>query len=510
MFCVEECSEAETIVQDIVNDIIKDIFVDETNGKETEDVNKTGLEVLDAQEATESLPLASALENLTEESAKVIFGESQFEAPIEISNKASQIIANFLGNDTRPATPPQQKANTLVNIKNLDEVTFSSDDSQDEPPLNINWENIESRPSSVNSQQEPGQQKNHEDTSEKPVKSTKSRIMHEVVDEFLMVDDDDKSAKRSENDSDSQTLSSGSERQRGRRTKSKPRKKPTSPSPTPKETNKEDPPSKSKEVQETQKPEEQSEKSKKEEETEIAEDVEQIVNFLRETDPANQKKSAEAETVKSTSSDVSAPPSLPPQAAPATAPQKNQEALPNGDGEQKTIYEKPKGRRGKSKKRSNKKAMKRKRPEVEVAEKEKESNSGNKEPEEKTQKEPKPVEKVKEKPVEKAKERVFKPIQNWHKILKISSEHPLNKSTVDGIFKNVTNPYVPTVPQNTSQRCIDALSSKDLEQLNCPGCKDRFLLPTTFFQHIYRKSASILFKCTPCGISEGKLNSSLF
>ena len=31
------------------------------------------------------------------------------------------------------------------------------------------------------------------------------------------------------------------------------------------------------------------------------------------------------------------------------------------------------------------------------------------------------------------------------------------------------------------------------------GCKDRFLLPTSFFQHIYRKSARILFHCSPCG-----------
>ena len=76
----------------------------------------------------------------------------------------------------------------------------------------------------------------------------------------------------------------------------------------------------------------------------------------------------------------------------------------------------------------------------------------------------------------------FKPIQNWHKIMKVSSEKPLSKSMVDQIFKNVLTPYVPCVPKNTSERLINALSDSELEQLCCPGCKDRFLLPTSFFQ----------------------------
>ena len=50
--------------------------------------------------------------------------------------------------------------------------------------------------------------------------------------------------------------------------------------------------------------------------------------------------------------------------------------------------------------------------------------------------------------------RVFKPIQNWHKIMKISSEQPLSKWTVDQIFRNVTSAYAPRVPRNTSDRCI--------------------------------------------------------
>ena len=76
----------------------------------------------------------------------------------------------------------------------------------------------------------------------------------------------------------------------------------------------------------------------------------------------------------------------------------------------------------------------------------------------------------------------FKPIQNWHKIMKVSSDKPLSKSMVDQVFKNVLTPYVPCVPKNTSKRLIEALSDSELEQLCCPGCKDRFLLPTSFFQ----------------------------
>ena len=64
---------------------------------------------------------------------------------------------------------------------------------------------------------------------------------------------------------------------------------------------------------------------------------------------------------------------------------------------------------------------------------------------------------------------VFKPIQNWHKIMKVSSEKPLSKSTVDQVFRNVLTPYEPCVPNNTSKRCIEALNDAELEQLSCPG-----------------------------------------
>ena len=55
-------------------------------------------------------------------------------------------------------------------------------------------------------------------------------------------------------------------------------------------------------------------------------------------------------------------------------------------------------------------------------------------------------------------QKVFKPIQNWHKIMKISSDQPLSKLTVDQVFRNVIPPYVPHVPPNTSERCIGKFS----------------------------------------------------
>ncbi len=101
-----------------------------------------------------------------------------------------------------------------------------------------------------------------------------------------------------------------------------------------------------------------------------------------------------------------------------------------------------------------------------------------------------------------ASQKVFKPIQNWQKVLRPpnpTNAEPLSKWVSDQVYKNALEPYVPCVPKNTSQRLIESLTDKELEQLSCPGCKDRFLLPTSFFQHIYRKSCRITFVCEPCG-----------
>ena len=38
-----------------------------------------------------------------------------------------------------------------------------------------------------------------------------------------------------------------------------------------------------------------------------------------------------------------------------------------------------------------------------------------------------------------------------------------------------------------------------MDQISCPGCKDRFLLPTSFYNHLYRRSVMITFTCGPCG-----------
>lgn len=84
----------------------------------------------------------------------------------------------------------------------------------------------------------------------------------------------------------------------------------------------------------------------------------------------------------------------------------------------------------------------------------------------------------------------LKPLQNWSKLLKLSSENPLPKSTVDQVFRDLLTPYVPkTGPKEA------------LEPSQCPGCSDSFLLPTTFFQHVYRRSCVIRYNCDHCQVS---------
>ena len=54
----------------------------------------------------------------------------------------------------------------------------------------------------------------------------------------------------------------------------------------------------------------------------------------------------------------------------------------------------------------------------------------------------------------------FKPIQNWHKVLRMPTNYGDfgSKLTENQIYKNALPPYVPCVPPNTSQRVIDSLS----------------------------------------------------
>lgn len=90
-----------------------------------------------------------------------------------------------------------------------------------------------------------------------------------------------------------------------------------------------------------------------------------------------------------------------------------------------------------------------------------------------------------------------KPIQNWRKVIKLPLSNQ-ERQIHEQLFKNPLPTYIPCVPKGTSQRLIATLSAKDVEQLCCPGCKDRFLLPHTFFQHVYRKSIGISFHCQLC------------
>ena len=91
-------------------------------------------------------------------------------------------------------------------------------------------------------------------------------------------------------------------------------------------------------------------------------------------------------------------------------------------------------------------------------------------------------------------------IQHTFKFINIFHHRSLDTQ----IFKNALSPYYPCIPPNTSERLIEHLetNAKDkwmLEQLCCPGCKDRFLIPKSFFQHLYRKTVLITYTCGPCG-----------
>ena len=90
-----------------------------------------------------------------------------------------------------------------------------------------------------------------------------------------------------------------------------------------------------------------------------------------------------------------------------------------------------------------------------------------------------------------------KQVANWKKVLRLPTSMD-DRLTSSQIFKPVAPSYGPCVPPGTSKRLIEHLTPRDLEQLACPGCKDRFLLPESFFQHIYRKSMAIDFSCEGC------------
>jgi len=50
----------------------------------------------------------------------------------------------------------------------------------------------------------------------------------------------------------------------------------------------------------------------------------------------------------------------------------------------------------------------------------------------------------------------------------------------------------------SNDSCLNSSCSEQLDSNSCPGCGDSFLLPTTFFQHLYRRSVRIRFECRGC------------
>lgn len=138
--------------------------------------------------------LITALESLTEESAKEIF---ENDTPEKVSAKTSKIIARFMGRTKGPRTPTPP---IITRLQNLSEITFSSDESNDEQ-LVINWDNIDS----------PNDKASTEATE------TSHKVMHEVVDEIF--------EEPATNDDAPAEMKASANVESGRRKKSKPKKK---------------------------------------------------------------------------------------------------------------------------------------------------------------------------------------------------------------------------------------------------------------------------------------------
>ena len=200
-------SEAESLSKSVLDNIIDNVISSQNAKKSPDEISS----------------LANALESLTEESAKEIFGEE--ETLDQVSKNTNKIIARFLGQETPTPTPENS------NFKNLEEstleLTFSDSDS-----ISLNLEN--SRPESK--------------------LSNDVKLMREVVDEFAV----------EEEFLSTENLNISEEKDKGRRTKSRPKKRALS--------------------------------LDEEKEKEIEEDVEQIVEFLKETEPL--KKASKSEPSK--------------------------------------------------------------------------------------------------------------------------------------------------------------------------------------------------------------------
>lgn len=141
----------------------------------------------------DSQSLITALESLTEESAKEIFEKDESD---NVSAKTSKIIARFMGRTKEPRTPTPPSA-LHPKLQNLSEITFSSDDSNSEQ-LVIHWDNIESPTA-------------EQKTSHKVMCEVEDEIFEDTLDEEMTTADVEKAGP---------SLKKG-----GRRKKSTPKKK---------------------------------------------------------------------------------------------------------------------------------------------------------------------------------------------------------------------------------------------------------------------------------------------
>ena len=90
---------------------------------------------------------------------------------------------------------------------------------------------------------------------------------------------------------------------------------------------------------------------------------------------------------------------------------------------------------------------------------------------------------------------VQRKVDQWDDVVELTegTSHSLSY-----LSSKVLDDYNPSIPRGTSHRCIQNLSEQDLEMFACPACQDKFLLPVSFFQHIYRRSVIINFDCKSC------------
>ncbi len=75
---------------------------------------------------------------------------------------------------------------------------------------------------------------------------------------------------------------------------------------------------------------------------------------------------------------------------------------------------------------------------------------------------------------------------DWSRALHLQQPAQHNALVMDQLFSNDS-----CLNNNSCSEQLDGGNS-------CPGCGDSFLLPTTFFQHLYRRSVRIRFECRGC------------